>query len=298
MPVYNCGRYLQKAINSILTQTYSNFEFIIVNDGSTDNSLKIIRKYSLQDDRIKVISRPNTGIVGALNDGLEIAKGEFLARMDGDDVAISDRLEKQVALMENDDKLVALGTSVLYIDSRGLPLFTYHTQKSHRNIEKELLMGNGGAMVHPSIMVRKKAIINAGGYREEFRHVEDFDLYLRLSRIGRFGNHSEVLLKYRQHSGSVNFRENIEARQKLKLQILNEELQRRDLPPVKPDKLNNNKNLRVERYRTWSYRAVREGFKKAALKYAILSICCAPFDVQSWRHLKLVLNGITFTKIY
>src|SRR3954465_13575599 len=112
MPVYNAQRYLAEAVDSILAQTWRYFEFVIVDDGSTDRSPKLLERYAVRDSRIKLTLRPNTGIVGALNDGIAAASGEFPARMDADDVALPRRLEKQVAYLTELPKVMALGLKV------------------------------------------------------------------------------------------------------------------------------------------------------------------------------------------
>src|SRR4051812_38318159 len=108
MPVYNAGRYLAEAVDSVLTQSFRDFEFVIVDDGSTDGSAAMLDDYARQDSRVKLVRRPNTGIVGALNDGLRECRGEFVARMDADDVSLPERFEKQVAYLREHHEVVAL----------------------------------------------------------------------------------------------------------------------------------------------------------------------------------------------
>ena len=109
MPMYNAERYVAGATGSILAQTFTDFEFVIVNDGSTDRSLEIVRHYERLDARVRVLSRPNTGIVGALNDGLSLARGEYIARMDADDIAYPHRLERQATYLDDHPDCVAVG---------------------------------------------------------------------------------------------------------------------------------------------------------------------------------------------
>src|ERR1051326_2264165 len=119
VPVYNAARYLDVAISSVLRQTFSDFELIAVDDGSKDDSKKILEHFSANDARIRVISRPNTGIVGALNDGLAVARGEFIARMDADDVALPGRFQAQLDYLRGHPDCIAVGTAVQIIDARG-----------------------------------------------------------------------------------------------------------------------------------------------------------------------------------
>src|SRR5438045_1565655 len=122
MPVYNAERYLRQAVESIRNQTLPDFEFVIVNDGSTDRSLRILKAFARSDKRVKLITRPNTGLVGALTDGLGACRGEFIARMDGDDIAHPQRLEKQLTYMREHPECVVVGCRVRGIDPYGCEL--------------------------------------------------------------------------------------------------------------------------------------------------------------------------------
>ncbi len=133
MPVYNTERYVAEAIESILAQTFGDFEFIIVNDGSTDDSLAILRRYEQQDQRIRLITRPNTGIVGALNDGLALARAELVARMDADDVSLPERLGKQRDFMSSHPGCVAMSTAYTIMDPDGLEMWDVPLARSRGN---------------------------------------------------------------------------------------------------------------------------------------------------------------------
>src|SRR5436305_9543595 len=119
MPVYNAIRYIGVAVDSVLSQTFSDFEFIIVDDGSTDGSAEILREYAGRDPRIRLISRPNTGLGFALNEALAVARAPFIARMDADDECLPERFEKQIQYLRNHPECVLLGSRVLWIDSDG-----------------------------------------------------------------------------------------------------------------------------------------------------------------------------------
>jgi glycosyltransferase involved in cell wall biosynthesis len=116
MPVYNTERYVAEAVESILAQTFRNFEFLIIDDGSTDRSLSILKRYAERDPRIYLVSRPNTGYVIALNEMLAMARGEFIARIDADDIALPERFEVQVAYLREHPEVVCLGSKVQFID--------------------------------------------------------------------------------------------------------------------------------------------------------------------------------------
>lgn len=204
MPVFNAAPYLKSAVESILSQTFRDFEIIIVDDGSTDRSLPILQHFAEQDPRIKLISRPNTGIVGALNEGLARCAGEFVFRMDADDISLPNRFEVQLAAMHRQRDCVALGSAVLFTDPEGRPLKVYRPCTLHAAIEEELAGGNGGALVHPTVVFRREALLRCGGYRERYKFIEDLDLFVRLLECGQLANLPDVLLHYRQHPRSVN----------------------------------------------------------------------------------------------
>ena len=202
MPVYNAERYAARAVESILAQTWRDFEFIIVDGGSTDNTLRIIQGYAQMDDRIRILSRPNKKIAESLNEGLGIARGRYIARMDADDVSYPSRFEFQVEHLEADPECVAVGSMVRCIDENSQPIESaYIPPTEHDEIDNWFLSGNGGGIPHPAAMLRAEALARIGGYRVGLR-AEDADLFLRLAEIGTLANLPHVLLDYRIHSAS------------------------------------------------------------------------------------------------
>ena len=202
MPVYNGERHLEAAVQSILEQSFGDFEFVIVNDGSTDQSPAILNRFSDQDARLRVISRPNTGIVGALNDGLRAARGKLIARMDADDVAHADRFEKQVAFLDSRPDCIGVGSAIRMIDNDGDPIRTLEWECDSEAIRRNLMQGTGG-IAHPTAMLDRQSVLRAGLYRSETQYAEDLDLWLRLSEIGNLANIPSPLLDYRMHAGSI-----------------------------------------------------------------------------------------------
>ncbi len=202
LPVYNGDKYLKKAIESILKQTFSNFEFIIVNDGSTDNSLEIIKSFN--DPRIKIINnKKNLGLIKSLNIGLEQAKGRYIARLDADDIALENRLEKQYNYLEKNKNVTLIGGGAEIINNEGkyvrkkLPITDFDQIKFWA-----LFIGN--PFLHSSIFFRKKDINSINGYSHKYKHVEDYDLYLRLIKNGyKIINLPEIFIKYRIHNQSI-----------------------------------------------------------------------------------------------
>jgi glycosyltransferase involved in cell wall biosynthesis len=291
MPVYNGQRYLAESVESILAQTLVDFEFIIVDDGSTDHSLAMLREYAQTDDRIRIQSRPNTGISGALNDGLAVARAELIARMDADDISVPDRFERQVAYLDAHPEIVALGTSVELIDPAGLPIGLDHTKQIHEDIERQLLKGRGGSLYHPSALIRRRAIQQIGGYRAQYNDSEDLDLWLRLAEVGRLANLPQPLLKYRRHLESVTHRK-YENQWKLKRAIVAEAYQRRGEPmpadwtfaPWKPKPV-------AHQLREWAWMALKSGHRSAARRHAMEAWRRSPFSSASWRVVLCALRG-------
>ena len=183
MPVYNAEQYIREATESILNQTFRDFEFIITDDGSTDSSREILEEYAANDPRVNLISRPNTGHTTALNQMLAIAKGKYIARMDADDVSMPDRFEKQVAYLNASPECVCVGSRILTIDPFGSPLYEPNHRLVHDEIDKQLLSGVGWSIVHPAAMILKSAIMSVGQYRPETEPAEDLGFVSSPSRV-------------------------------------------------------------------------------------------------------------------
>jgi glycosyltransferase involved in cell wall biosynthesis len=198
MPVYNGQAYLKEAIDSILSQTYKNFEFLIINDGSTDDSVKIINSY--QDKRIRLINLSyNQGIIAALNRGLEESKGEYIARMDSDDISLPNRLDLQVSFMEKNKNI---GISGGAIKAFGATNAYWKRPKCHEEIMALMLFETG--LFHPTVIMRSSIIkSNNLFYNKEFIHAEDYDFWINCSKHTRLANISQTLIYYRVHSGSI-----------------------------------------------------------------------------------------------
>lgn len=203
MPVYNTERYVAKAVDSVLSQTFTDFEFLIVDDGSTDNTLKILQEYASRDARIHLTSRENWGLTKSLNELLTHARGEFVARLDADDIALPQRFEKQVQFLQEHPDVVCVGSALDWIDDRGQ--FIAHCPMPEENDELQRLMLGGISLLHhPCAMIRRVALNQVGGYDETLPYAEDLDLWLRLGEIGNLANLKESLVLYRLHSQSLS----------------------------------------------------------------------------------------------
>jgi glycosyltransferase involved in cell wall biosynthesis len=204
MSIYNGKRFVSEAINSILNQSLTNFEFIILDDGSTDGVTEDLMRYADADRRIRLIVQDNIGLTKSLNCGLALSRGQFIARMDADDISHPSRFALQVKEFKRDRKLVLLGSEVELVTECGIELGTMGKQLSHKDIRAQLLNGDGSALVHPAVMFRRDAALAIGGYDEAFTTAQDLDLFLRLTDSGKAANLPQTLLKWRQHYQSVN----------------------------------------------------------------------------------------------
>jgi glycosyltransferase involved in cell wall biosynthesis len=283
MSVYNGDRYLEKAVDSILAQTFKDFEFIIINDGSSDRSLSILENYAKQDDRIRLIDQQNSGLTKSLNKSLALSCGEFIARMDADDIAMPERFERQIEYLETHPQCVIVGSEVLQIDMDGDAICEMGISQNHKKIEAELLAGCGGAIRHPAAMMRREPLIAIGGYREKFKMTEDLDLFLRLAECGELANLPEVLLHYRLHLGSVNFTKAQQQTQEV-IAVLEEAYKSRNLDvPVKLPSWRFKETKPIDSHRTWTQMALSAGNMATAKKHAFLALWQKPISRQSWQ---------------
>ena len=205
MCVYNGERHLAEAIKGILDQELSDFEFIIVNDGSLDSSQQIIDVFN--DQRIIKIVQERMGLTRSLNKALAIARGRYVARQDADDISRPARFYKQVEYLENHKDVTLIGTGVILIDKEGQKLREYIYPVCHRRLCKQLLSLRN-PIPHSTIMFRRSLIIALGGYDEQFYKAQDYELYLRLIESHKIASIPEPLVKLRYICDSLTFKDN------------------------------------------------------------------------------------------
>lgn len=198
MPSYNSKKYIKKAIDSVLEQTYSNFELIIVDGNSTDGTLDILDEYKKQDRRIKVIQDEGRGIGAALQLGCQIASGKFIARMDSDDIAINTRFEKQLKIFYSIPNLILVASPVIYINEDDSIVGYSFPYTNKRIIQEKVYL-----IAHPTVMMKKDAYVKAGGYQPLLR-AEDYFLWNRMRLMGEFYIFKEPLIKYRLLQDSLS----------------------------------------------------------------------------------------------
>lgn len=199
MSVYNAEKYLAEAVDSILSQTFTDFELILIDDKSTDGSGKILAQYAQADPRVVILKNAeNMGLTKSLNRGLAVAKGEYIARMDADDISVPDRFAKQVAFLDENPDYSFVSCIGRYIDENGkeeqLRLFP------ETNEEIYAMMLKVDAVMHPGVMFRRADIAKIGNYCEDFRVVQDYDLWFRGMAAGyKFYNIQEPLVLFRRN---------------------------------------------------------------------------------------------------
>ena len=297
MPVRNASNYLKYSIESILEQSFGDFELLIVDDGSADDSAEVLRRYADADSRIRLTVRANAGLVPTLNEMLRAARGEFIARMDADDVALPNRFKDQLDFLRTHPDIVCVGGAYMRIDEKGRRLMRINLKQDHESIQKDALSGNC-QLCHPSVMMRRNAVLTAGGYDKRWEYAEDLDLWLRLGEIGRIANLPQVILNYRLHEKSRTWedlhrqacciRGMVEAAHLRR--GLAEEIR---IVPIKGfGGFGNDRLSRHEFASMCSYWSLREGERVTSLEYAARAIALAPWRLEGWKRLARAAAGI------
>ena len=287
MPVYNAERYIDQSVRSILGQSFSDFEFIIINDGSTDSSLARLNRHADQDPLIRLYSRPNTVFMKALIEAVPLARGKYIARMDADDVSLPQRFDRQLRFLEEHPEYSAVGSKVLLIDTEGAPLKYMGELQGHHEIDAAHMRGEGGAIIHPAAMIRTQAMQAIGSYR--LRKDEDLDLFLRLAEYGKVANLPDVLLHYRQHPASVGHQNYAEMVVSVREAVAQARV-RRQLPPLQSserlaldDHPWNGQMKAAELHKKWAWWALQGGHPASARKHALVALREDPLSLESWR---------------
>jgi glycosyltransferase involved in cell wall biosynthesis len=203
LPVYNAQRYLPDAVESVLDQTFADFELIAFDDGSTDGSLQLLRNYAARDPRVRLFTRENRGLVATLNEMIGLANGRYLARMDADDICKPERFERQVSFLDSHADYVVVGGWLEWMNDRGQIIGTIKTPEAHEEIDAAHLKGHT-SICHPAAMLRNLGRNAIDWYDEQCLDAEDLDLWLRLAEVGRLANIPEVVLTYRIHAESIS----------------------------------------------------------------------------------------------
>ena len=209
MSVFNQEKYLEESIKSILSQTFRDFEFIVVNDACSDRSYEILKYWADKDSRIKIIANEeNIGLTKSLNKAIKEARGEYVARQDADDISLPERLEKQVSFLDKHPEIKILGTFGYIIDENGKVLGGYRTSVSYANIKRDLIKKN--PFMHTSVMIKKEIINKVGDYNEKFNVSQDYELWFRILRVAIGENLPLFLVKKRWHNDMISIKKDKE----------------------------------------------------------------------------------------
>jgi glycosyltransferase involved in cell wall biosynthesis len=202
MSVFNGERFLVDAIESILTQTFTDFVLVVIDDGSTDNTGDILRESAHKDNRVSVVFQQNQGLTKSLISAINAFDSEFIARMDADDISAPDRIEKQVTFLEAHRECGLLGTSAMLVDGQRRKLKEASLPLSNHAIRAQLKKRN--VFVHGSVMMRRSTYQASGGYDPRFKYSQDFDLWLRMAKCAKVANLPESLYFLRHHESSIS----------------------------------------------------------------------------------------------
>jgi glycosyltransferase involved in cell wall biosynthesis len=216
MPVYKGDKYLQEAVDSILTQTFKDFEFIIICDDPTDETRRFLDQRQQSDNRIKVYYQERQGLVQSLNKGISISRGEYLARMDADDISLPHRLEKQVEFMDNNPEIGISGTWIKTLEFDKLLKLNWKLPCEHETMKSKMLFEP--VVAHPSVIIRKNIFCkNDLCYNQDETYAEDYGLWVRAAKLLRFANLPEFLLYFRMHESTTNKSVSQEVANKIRL---------------------------------------------------------------------------------
>jgi glycosyltransferase involved in cell wall biosynthesis len=278
--VWNGEPFLEQAMESILRQTLSAFELIVIDDGSTDRTAPIAEGFASRDDRIHVLRRPHEGFSATLNAGIAAVRGEYVARMDADDISIPERLEKQVLYLDTHPSCIVVGAWIEVIDEAGrhLGLKTYVT--THDEISAALLDGVS-PLAHPTIVARRDALRAVGGYDARCYPSEDLDLWFRLSERGELANLGEPLLQHRRHKDAIGVRDR-EKMHAMSLEICNRARTKRGLRPRRTAPILTATNADARYHFECARTALIAGSHLTALRHTATTIVAEPYRLYPY----------------
>jgi len=291
MALHNTERYVQAAVESILNQTFPDFELIVVDDGSTDRSAEIVEAIARRDRRVRLIRQSNHGISATRNILLRESRAELLAVMDSDDISLPERLAWQVAFLHENPACVAVGCQVMAMDSCGRDLGRLVVPLDHATIDKRHMAGLGGAIANPVAMLRAASVRQVGYYATDKAPAEDLDMFLRLAEVGRLANLPGLGLRYRLHSSSASTLRARTQAQHINDAVREAHLRRGLAPPPQPSLPERETASRAATYQRWVGLAKDGGNTFTAWRYALLAVLTMPWKKQSWLALSYAMAG-------
>ncbi len=285
MPVYNSQRYVAAAVESVLQQSFPDFELLITDDGSRDRSLQILQAYADQDSRIRLRSQPNQGLTRTLNAMIQETRGEYIAILEHDDVALPNRLADEVAFLDQHPEVVCVSGAQELIDEASRFLTCLQLPLTDLEIQQAALAGHG-SMCHPGVMIRRSALLELGGYNETMGLAHDLDLWLRLGEIGKLANLPQAVVRYRLHSTSLSEQHCGKQRQEAFL-ACERAWKRRGIEghfeatePWRPGKDRRSRHKFMLQYGWWAF---TNGQKQTAVIYGFRAVSALPFRSEGWK---------------
>lgn len=288
MPVYNCEDYVAEAVTSILLQSFRDFELIVINDGSTDATARIVELAAESDSRVRLVSRENRGITASLNEALGLAQGELIARMDGDDVAVPKRFALQTQFLDANPDCGVVGGQMLFTDPEGRALTTMHFPLEHTAIVETFFNG-ASSIGHPTVVFRRGLAEEVGGYSDKFIHAEDVDFFLRMAERMQIVNLPDILIRYRQHLKSIG-RTHAKVQAESHYRAICVAATRTGRAMPKAFATADFGSLSEDHLR-WGWWALNEGEVSTARHYARKVLWNRPMHLESWRLLAAAMRG-------
>jgi glycosyltransferase involved in cell wall biosynthesis len=297
-PCYNTARYLRQTVESVLAQTFGDFELLLLNDGSTDGTEALLHELAAVDSRISIRTRANKGLVNTRNELLAWARGKYIAWLDSDDAMTPKRLQLQVTRLEMEPDLAWIGGAATLTDPEGMPIRTHSFPEDHAAICK--IMEEEIGCYFNSTTMRRDLALKLGGFRHPFIISEDYDLCLRMSEIGRVANLPDVVLLYRQHMASTVNKDRPKSFTYSRLvrqlaaerkQQGSDRLQRGEQVELDFGQLPSQRRNLAETHRRWAWWALNDGHLRTARKYALHALRDAPLEKESWKLMACAIRG-------
>jgi glycosyltransferase involved in cell wall biosynthesis len=287
LPVYDAERFLAEAVDSILAQTFSDFELLAIDDGSRDGSVAMLEEYARRDSRVRLVRQPHAGLVATLNTGLALARGEFVARMDADDVSLSKRLALQISALTARPDVVCIGGAFDVIDAENR-LLNRVVQPCEHAAMLAMALGGRSPICGSNVVFRRREVLAIGGFDAGAAFVEDLDLWLRLAEAGRLANLPDVISRVRFHDASVSATEQERQLDGIR-DVVNRARARRGIAerierpaPWRPLATRGSRHAFAV---NWALSAWRIGERRTALAYALRALRIDPLGAPLWKGL-------------
>ena len=293
MPVYNGERFIAEAVGSVLANSFTDFELVVLDDGSTDGSADAAARAARGDGRVQIVRCAHAGIGATRNAGLELARGEFIANLDSDDAMFPNRLAKQVAYLDRHAECVAVSARSVVVDDESRPIGMVGRYFTHQDIDRFLLDGHGGAIGGDSAMLRRDAVRSVGGYAARLASTgEDHDLWLRLAEIGRLACPPWVLNRYRVHQRNVSVgKRSRERRLPVTLDTLQRAFERRGIADRIPAKIPSPPLRAGEKRRDRALLRYYSGDRRGAAVDALVLLARHPRTPGMAESLRIIASG-------